>query len=143
MAALPLVLNLGWYLLQYRASPLEPVRRAVRELEQRMGPGQRVTVVVSDTSEAQQYLALYAKFWLDGRSTGYWTGGGPIPWYLDVGGPARDAAARTGADYLAGGSDLQAVCPSAPPVVSKRGQPPVILKVPPGGCGAAPTPPTR
>jgi dolichyl-phosphate-mannose-protein mannosyltransferase len=146
IAALPLVLNLGWYRLQYRASPLEPVWRTVRDLQQRMGPGQRVTVVVSDTSEAQQYLALYAKFWLDGRSTGYWTGGEPIPWYLDVGGPARDAAARTRADYLAGGSDLQAVCPSAPPVPAvdrKRGQPPMILKVPPGGCGAPPTPPTR
>ena len=62
-----------------------------------------MTIVVADTSEAQQYLALYAKFWLDGRSTGYWTGAEPIPWYLDVGGPAGEAAARTRADYLAGG----------------------------------------
>ena len=113
IAALPLALNLGWYALQYRASPLEPVWGAVRDLQQRMGPGQRVTVVVADTSEAQQYLALYAKFWLDGRSTGYWTGAEPIPWYLDVGGPAGEAAARTRADYLTGGAGLQASCPSA------------------------------
>ena len=145
IAALPLVLNLGWYTLQYRASPLEPVWGAVRDLQRRMGPGQRVTVVVADTSEAQQYLALYAKFWLDGRSTGYWTGAEPIPWYLDVGGPAGEAAARTRADYLAGGAGLQASCPSAQQVPGgdpTRGQPPVILRVPPGGCGASPTPPS-
>ena len=139
VAALPLALNLGWYLLQYRSSTLEPIWQVVRGLERAMKPGDRVAVVVSDTSEAGQNLALYAKFWLDGRSTGYWTGGDPIPWYLDSIGPARDAARRTRANYLVGGPALRLSCPSAQPVNDAHPEvrpPLLILQVPPGGCGA-------
>jgi len=108
-----------------------------------MGPTDRATIVVSDSSEAQQNLALYAKFWLDGRSTGYWTGAKPIPWYLDSLGPRADAAARTGADYLVGESGLEASCPRGRRTLEPgpAGRPPlVILQVPPAGCGAPGTP---
>jgi len=113
LAALPIVLNFVWYRDLYSQTYLKATSRFITRLERSLGPTQRVAVVVQDGDDVIQRLVLYQEFWLDDRSTGYWAGEGPAPWYTESSGPAPDVVRRTGASYLIGKPGLQSTCPTA------------------------------
>ncbi|HLQ23681.1 MAG TPA: hypothetical protein VK132_10770 [Gemmatimonadales bacterium] len=136
LAALPLLLNAGWYWDFYRQTYLNATSQLVRGLEERVTPTQRLAVVVADTSATQQRLVLYLRFWLGDRMTAYWGGNGDARWYTDANGTG-DAAARSGARYLVlqeGGS----ACPAGRPVSGLEPAASLrvaVLEVPDAGCG--------
>jgi hypothetical protein len=144
LAGLPLLLNLSWYASLYRDiyrnpdSRLNATWRLVHRLEKRLGPDQRVTILIHEDNQMLQQLSARAEFWLDDRITAYWTGAGPSPWYTDARGPAQDAAKRTAASYFVAAPGFEAMCRLARRV---RGFTPdtslglVVLEIPGRDCG--------
>jgi len=133
-----LVLNVVWYAFVYRIQRfIEPVPHTIAALEAGLPAQARITAVVSDDRDPMAMLSYYGKFWLEDRLTVYWTGSAPPPWYVDVVGPASDAARQTHATHLVGLPGVAADCPGAvqaPLATQGTSLPVVVVEVPPDGC---------
>jgi hypothetical protein len=139
LAGLLLLLNAGWYAELYHQTHLNATVRVVHNLQARLGPTDRITVV-QDGSVPLERLCEYLKFWLDSPVTGYWVGNGSPSYYADLSGPPEDAADRTGPSYIVAPRGFEALCPRARSVPGFEPNPSriVVLKVPKSGC-VAPT----
>jgi hypothetical protein len=145
-AGVLLALNAGWYATLYSQTHLDGTTQLVHQLQRRVGPADRITVVAGG-SDALTDMSKYLKFWLDIPVTTYWVGEESPPWYVDLSGPPADAVDRTGASYVVAGPGFETACPAAEAVRIETAAAPrvVVLQVPRGGCrnGREPAPPGK